>query len=228
MNDYDRDKLQRIFDEPVSTRSSEKQQDSVVRQVSDQAFRRLMLTGDDVLLDMGCGFGYHVLAAARVCQHVVGIDISRKSLDGAQEEILKEDLKNVTLIQTPFEEPGLEQTLMQYNITKILAVYSLHHLPDELKNQCLNRLISSLPHLKRIVIGDLIFFENPSLHIDQFDEIHYDGGETDFPAYISFLERIFKKKGAVIDVDRFHPLCGVVTADFRKQSTSLKKEQKNE
>jgi len=112
------------------------------------------------------------------------------------------------------EDPKLQLDLVGRNVTKVLAIYSLHHLPDTLKKQCLEQVIALHLNVERIVVGDLIFFEDPSLHRGKFDDIHYDGGETDFPATIAFFQKLFNKYNAPILEDRFHPLCGVISADF--------------
>ena len=39
----------------------------------------------------------------------------------------------------------------------------------------------------RLVIGDIMSFDNPEKYRGDFDKVNYDGGDTDFPAQTDFL-----------------------------------------
>ncbi len=101
-----------------------------------------------------------------------------------------------------------------HNITKILAVYSRHHLPDPIKKQSLLELTGLLHRPGRIVIGDIMFFDGPDRHRDRFDEAGYDAGDTDFPSRMQYLRYCLEQTGARVQVDQIHPIVGVIVADF--------------
>lgn len=217
--EYDRDRISRLFDEMPDTYSTtaqqgEKHAETVPQVVGRIAFERLALDSEDVLLDVGAGTGDRAIAAARICRRAIGLDISRKSLELAREKAAGQRLDNVTFAYGAFEEPSAEIGLGSQAITKILSVYALHHLPDRLKKESLAALSALLHRPGRIVIGDIMFSDDPNKHRQRFHEVNYDGGDLDFPSSVEFLVRCLRKAGAEPTVLQIHPLAGVIAADF--------------
>jgi len=65
------------------------------------------------------------------------------------------------------------------------------------------------------VFGDIIWFEEPDIHKDKWDEVGYDYGDTDFPSSADFLVDLFEKAGAKARHVKMHPLAGIIIADFQ-------------
>jgi ubiquinone/menaquinone biosynthesis C-methylase UbiE len=219
MSKYDRRRIARLFDDITDARSGKGEQlagsGETIPQVAGQvAFGQLELSSEDVLLDVGTGTGDKAIAAARICRQVIGIDVSKRSLDRARMKAEQENLDNVIFVYGAFEEPCAELDLASCSITKILAVYSLHHLPNQLKKESLITLTNLLRRPGRMVIGDIMFFEDSDKHREKFDEVHYNGGDTDFPSQVEYLTECLEQVGAKIHVEQIHPLVGVITADF--------------
>lgn len=220
MSKYDKNRVAQLFDDMTNEKKLPTDEQIAglgenIPQVAGQvAFERLELTGEDVLLDVGTGTGDKAIAAAYICRQVIGIDISKKSLERARIKASMQNLNNIIFAYGAFEEPCAELNLALHGITKILAVYSLHHLPDQLKKESLITLANLLHLPGRIVIGDIMFFENPNKHREKFDEMHYDAGNTDFPSQAEYLTECLKQIGAKIHVEQIHPLAGVIIADF--------------
>ncbi|MFH0816221.1 MAG: methyltransferase domain-containing protein [Methanobacteriota archaeon] len=206
MSHYDRKRTSELFDKTPSL--SNKFQ----KHIGDAAFDCLELNGGDVLLDIGTGTGRYAIKAAMICHHVLGIDISRKSLEIARKN--SEHLANFQFGYGAFEEPCAEIRLENYGITKMLAIYSLHHLSDNLKRASIQNIVKYLGSPGRFVIGDLMFFEKPDNHQQSFSEVAYDGGETDLPAEPAFLLSCFESMGAKCEIHKVHPLAGILVADF--------------
>jgi ubiquinone/menaquinone biosynthesis C-methylase UbiE len=220
MQGYDKKRVARLFDDLISKKSTSskhvKGSNTNLPQIAGQvAFERLQLKSDDVLLDVGTGTGDKAIAAAYICHQVIGIDISKKSLERARAKSAQEKLDNVIFTYGLFEEPCLKIDLTTYNITKILMVYSLHHLPDSLKKKSLKILVGLLHRPGRIVIGDIVLFDVPDKHRDKFDAVHYDAGDTDFPPRVEFLIECLEQLGAKVYVEEIHPLVGIIMADFQ-------------
>lgn len=158
--------MARLFDElsgaksPASNHTARSGR-SIPQIAGQTALGRLGLTNEDILLDVGAGTGDMAIAAARVCRQVIGIDISKKSLEQARMKVERESLSNVVFACGAFADPCAEPDLHDYGIDKVLAVYSLHHLPDRLKKQSLIGLVGLLRRPTRVVIGDIMFFEDP-------------------------------------------------------------------
>lgn len=210
---YNKERLVQIFDD--AARKKVTIPDPSIPQIAGQiAFERLKLKTQDVLLDMGTGTGEKAVRAARICRQVVGIDISKKSLEMARKRASRERLNNVIFAYGAFEDPCGELDLTSYSVTKILAVYSLHHLPDSPKKESLKALAKLLHRPGRIVIADIMFFDDPNKCRDQFDAVHYDGGDTDFPSRVEYLTRCLANLGANVGVEKIHSLVGVIVADW--------------
>ena len=219
MSKYDRKRIAQLFDDMTDARGSTGEQivgsgENIPQVAGQVAFEQLELTSEDVLLDVGTGTGDKAIAAARICRQVIGIDVSKRSLERARRKAEQENLDNVIFVYGAFEEPCAELDLALCDITKILAVYSLHHLPNQLKKESLIALTNLLHRPGRMVIGDIVFFEDSNKHREKFDEVHYNGGDTDFPSRVEYLTECLEQVGAKIHVEQIHPLVGVITADF--------------
>lgn len=213
MSKYSQERIVRIFDKAVGKKAEAPHQ--IIPPAAGQiALERLKLKTQDVLLDVGTGTGEKAVRAARICRQVIGIDISKKSLEMARKRASREGLNNAIFAYGSFENPCAELDLASYGITKILAVYSLHHLPDSSKKESLKALAKLLHRPGRIVIADIMFFDDPNKCRDQFDAVHYDGGDTDFPSRVEYLTRCLANLGANVSVEKIHSLVGVIVADW--------------
>jgi len=214
MPEYNRDRLAKLFDQRTSASREADQIGEIPRIIGQIAYEQLKLSSKDVLLDVGTGTGDMAIAAAYICQKAIGIDISKKSLQLARQKAKRMKLRNVDFAYGAFEHPCAELDLASCGVTKILAVYSFHHLPDLLKAKSLHKLAGLLHRPGRMVIGDLMFFEDPERYRERFDEVHYDEGDTDFPSTVKYLTGCLERLGAEVKVERIHPLAGIITADF--------------
>ena len=221
MEQYNKDRIARLFDNLADQdrgTDDDVSRASIPHLVGQAALDALDLEREDVLLDVGTGTGRWALEAARLCRQVIGIDISSRSLDQARAMAKRANLDNLVFARGSFEEPCSHLDLASSAITKILAVYSIHHLPDHLKKESLATLAGLLMRPGRMVIGDMMFFDDPDRHRESFDDVHYDGGDTDFPACPSWLGRCLEQLGARVRVTQIHALAGLVVADFSRHS----------
>jgi ubiquinone/menaquinone biosynthesis C-methylase UbiE len=207
-----------LFDNVAEEEGAVKEQvarEESIQQVAKRvAFEQLRLTKEDVLLDVGTGTGNMPIAATCISRQVIGIDIGKKSLKKAKIKAEQKKLDNAVFAYCSFEEPCAEINLASYGITKILAVYSLHHLPDQLKKESLVTLVNLLHRPGHIVICDIMFFDDPDKYRNWFDEVGSDGGDADFPSRVEYLTECLNKMKAKIHIEQIHPLVGVIRADF--------------
>ena len=213
MQEYDRNSVAKMFDEK-NYNSPARASDPIHDRVSQLSIDSLELSSSDILLDIGTGNGNNAIKAAKYCSRVIGMDISQISLETARARASELALKNITFAMGSFENPSEELDITSQGITKILATYSLHHLPDKMKPAAMKNLAEILQNQGRLVLGDLMFFENPINHTADFDKAGYDGGETDFPAPVELLIDNLEKLGAKCQIEKVHPLVGVIIADF--------------
>jgi tRNA (uracil-5-)-methyltransferase TRM9 len=78
----------------------------------------------DVVADIGCGNGRHLLACAENNSHVVGVDISQKMLKIVKDKLSNKNIVNVSLIHADV----VELPLTDNSLDVVLFVASLHNI----------------------------------------------------------------------------------------------------
>jgi SAM-dependent methyltransferase len=170
---------------------------------------------NDIILDMGCGPGKQIVELSRNIKLGIGIDISEGMIVQSIENASNENRKNAEFFIGTFDEPETNVDLKEKHITKIIMNYALHHLNLQEKKKVIEKLVCiGGQSLQTIVIGDLIFFENPDKYEDEFDSIGYGPG-GDQPSTDEELVECFSKFDFDIKLHQLHPLVGVLVANKR-------------
>jgi DNA-binding transcriptional MerR regulator len=171
---------------------------------------------NDVVLDLGCGTGKQIIKLSRKIKLAIGVDISDGMIRQAKENIKNEKVHNIELYTGTFEEPNLNIDLQKKCVTKIISNYALHHLTTIYKQKAIEKMITiGGENLQSIIIGDLMFFENPNDYREEFSLVGY-GPEVDFPSSVEELMNCFLNFDFTVEVHRLHPLVGVVVANRNK------------
>lgn len=167
---------------------------------------------NDVVLDLGCGTGKQIIELSRKVKLAIGVDISDGMIRQAKENIENERIHNIEFYIGTFEEPNLNIDLQKKCITKIISNYALHHLTTTYKQKAIEKMINvGGESLQSIIIGDLMFFQNPNDYIQEFSVVGY-GPEVDFPSSVEELMNCFSNFDFTVEVHRLHPLVGVMVA----------------
>ncbi|MEW8995587.1 MerR family transcriptional regulator [Clostridium sp.] len=171
---------------------------------------------NDIVLDLGCGTGKQIIELSRKIKLAIGVDISDGMLKQAKANIENERAHNIELYIGTFEEPELSVDLRKKCITKIISNYALHHLTTIYKQKAIEKMINiGGENLQSIIIGDLMFFENPNDYSEEFSLVGY-GPEVDFPSSVEELTNCFLNFDFTVEVHRLHPLVGVMVANRNK------------
>jgi len=135
---------------------------------------------NDVVLDLGCGNGKQIIELSRKVKLAIGVDISDGMIRQAKENIENEKVYNIELYIGTFEDPNLNVDLQKKCVTKIISNYALHHLTTIYKQKAIQKMINiGGENLQSIIIGDLMFFEDPNDYKKEFSSVGY-GPEVDF------------------------------------------------
>ena len=213
MNHYNRKRLEEDFDslsedsELLSSSGS-----SFVSRSGEVVFSLLEPGSSDTVLDVGCGDGFLTTRVAGVCKKAIGVDISNTLLDRARHRALAEGMRNITFMRSSFEE--LFDELTGVSVNKVMSNYAMHHLTDDMKESFIEKLAAFVSKPARIVIGDIMWFEDPEKIKEEWDSVCYDSGDTDFPASAEFLKEIFLRNGARVRLTRLHSLVGIICAEL--------------
>lgn len=171
---------------------------------------------NDIVLDLGCGTGKQIIELSRKIKLAIGVDISDGMIKQAKANIENERAHNIELYIGTFEEPELSVDLREKCITKIISNYALHHLTTIYKQKAIEKMINiGGENLQSIIIGDLMFFENPNDYSEEFSLVGY-GPEVDFPSSVEELTNCFLNFDFTVEVHRLHPLVGVMVANRNK------------
>lgn len=103
-----------------------------IKEISDSKF----------VADIGCGNGRHLIPCAKLCNNVVGIDISKKLLNIVKNKCKDKGLNNVDVIHANMTSIPLKNCSLE----AILCVASLHNIKGR------ENRISSLKEINRILI----------------------------------------------------------------------------
>lgn len=216
--EYDRKKLEAEFDnlpEASPIADIDPFKGDIIATVGALALDCLDLSQNDVLLDIGTGRGRWAIAASPHCKKVIGIDISRRMLEEAKLNALNCNVSNVEFFRGSFEDPCECVDLRSKAINKIMAIYSMHHLNDTLKAKAAVTLADIIERSGLIVVGDIMWFDDPNNHTQAWEEVYYDDNQTDYPASASYMRKIFEDAGAEeIEVIQIHPLVGLLYVKF--------------
>jgi len=168
---------------PYSHENKAKQWDALKdRGAAMQDIEPLALNSNDILLDIGCGAGYHALTAADLCQEVHAVDISSAMIDLLNKNLLKADVKNVWAHSGGF----LSADFSSMRLTKAFSWGALHHLPDAWKTEALIRIADALPLGGTFLLMDLVYSFHPrersqrqKAYISELSQIHGEDTAND-------------------------------------------------
>ena len=168
---------------------------------------------NDVILDMGCGTGKQIIELSNTIRLGIGIDISQGMIKQSNENAKIENRENVEFFIGTFDKPDQNVNLKEKHITKFISNYALHHLDLQEKKRAIEKMVYiGGQSLQAIIIGDLMFFDNPYKYKDEYNIIGYRP-ESDQPSTVQELVDCFLKLNFSIDVHQLHPLVGVLVAN---------------
>jgi SAM-dependent methyltransferase len=90
-------------------------------------------------LDFGCGVGRCSIALARVCQAVVGVDVSESMLEEARRNCSRHSISNLTLIKS---DDALSNLLGPFELVHSVLVFQ--HIPEKRGKAIFTRLVTLL------------------------------------------------------------------------------------
>jgi ubiquinone/menaquinone biosynthesis C-methylase UbiE len=120
--------------------------------VVDAILAQLELTGEEVLVDLGCGTGEIALMVAPRVREVIGVDIAPAMIARLGERARAFGLANVTGIVASLEEFELGPA----SVDVVVSNYVFHHLSDAAKEETLARIACWLRPGGQVVIGDMM------------------------------------------------------------------------
>lgn len=120
--------------------------------------RRLGLTRQSEVVDLGAGTGQFALAAASACARLVAVDVSPVMLDRLRAKIAESNVSNIEAVQAGF----LTYEHRGHPADFVYSRYALHHLPDFWKAVALARVRRTLRPGGVFRLWDVVYDFAPS------------------------------------------------------------------
>lgn len=93
----------------------------------ENLLKSLSIQRDDTILDIGAGFGYFTIPAAKLTDHTVyALDADQHMLDVLQSKLSEERIENVALIKGTIEGIPVEDSAVDH----VIASMVMHELKD--------------------------------------------------------------------------------------------------
>ena len=133
---------------------------------SEAIINLLELTSKHTVIDMGAGTGAFALHAAKHCNKIYAVDVSKAMLDYSRQKAEEAGLTNIVFCHGGFltyehgEEPA----------DAMVSVGVLHHLPDFWKLVGLRRAVEMLKTGGRLYLFDIVFPSEIAGYEERFDE----------------------------------------------------------
>jgi ubiquinone/menaquinone biosynthesis C-methylase UbiE len=89
------------------------------------------LQPNDIIVDLGCGNGRHLIPSAQRCSQTIGIDLSQKFLMIINNKVKKMNLTNIALIHGD----AVHLPFTDQSIDAILFIASLHNIQGKVHRQ---------------------------------------------------------------------------------------------
>ena len=158
---------------------------------------------DDVVLDLGAGTGAIALEVAGGAERVLARDVSDGMMAEGRRKAADRGIDNVEFAYGEFRDPGIDA---DRPVDVVTSNFALHHLADDEKREAIR--VMSETGARRIVLGDVAFFEEPD------PEAPFYSPEVDDPATVGTLVEAFTDEGfAVTAVERIHDQVAVIVAE---------------
>lgn len=141
------------FENQAEVEAYNRNQPSNSAQASLELLQELGVEKNHIVIEFGTATGTLALEAARLCQHVHAVDVSKAMLEYAQKKAVNQNISNISFHHGGFLSYIHEAEKVDFIITK----YAFHHLPDFWKQQALQRMAEMLKPGGKLYLEDVVF-----------------------------------------------------------------------
>ena len=121
--------------------------------ITEAIVHRLGLGRESTVIDLGAGTGAFTINAAKHCQQVYAVDISRAMIECCRAKAEAAGLQNVACRVGGF----LTYEHDSEPVEAVVSIFALHHVPDFWKLEALKRVARMLRDKGRLFLSDIVF-----------------------------------------------------------------------
>jgi ubiquinone/menaquinone biosynthesis C-methylase UbiE len=122
--------------------------------VIDRIIEAAQISGDERVLDLGCGPGILTEAVAPFSQEVIAFDLTPEMVDQTRQRCEKRGFKNVTLMLGEAENLPFDNSTFDIIVTRL----TIHHFLDP--STAISNMVRVLKPKGKIVVADIVSSEN--------------------------------------------------------------------
>lgn len=184
-----------------------------VEKENEEILNRLAIGKNHLLIEFGTGTGAFAIQAAKRCNKVYAIDVSKAMLDYAKNKAITHGITNITFHHSGFLTYQHQEAPVDFVVTSL----ALHHLPDFWKAIALQKINRLLKNQARLFIVDVVYSQQNSLEnitnwIAQMDNLGdkalVEDVEThvreEYSTFTWIMENLLVKSGFKIDHADYH------------------------
>jgi putative AdoMet-dependent methyltransferase len=124
-----------------------------IKQENEEILNKLAVQKTHHMLEFGTGTGAFAIQAARCCEKVYAVDVSKAMLDYAKNKALSNGISNITFHHSGF----LTYEHNEAPVDCVVTSFALHHLPDFWKALALQRINHLLKEGGKLFIVDVVY-----------------------------------------------------------------------
>jgi cyclopropane fatty-acyl-phospholipid synthase-like methyltransferase len=202
---------------------------------------------DDVVLDLGAGWGALTLVIAEKAKKVIAVDPSKKNFEPTKEKAKEKGIENIDFVIGSFLGPNISE-----KVTLIVSGSAFCFLKEEDRKRAIELMHDLLKEDRKVVLSDQVLFFDPEKEPEKFDQtvryflpnimeeseyatfkpymehkFTWDGFKKYYPQYLHWyikandLIKIFEESGFKIEkINKITPFFGIICAKKIEYATN--------
>lgn len=157
--------------------------DTVIAPNQDRMFKqiRALIVPNSSVIDIGCGTGRFSFSVADKCSNVVGIDISRRNIDRANETLLKYSNEKISFLHAGIGEI-LADRIRHFDYA--VMTYVLHEIDED---QRVRLLRDAARIADTVIIGDYLVPQPAGFWNGLNEVVEFAAGREHYKNYKHFV-----------------------------------------
>jgi len=138
-----------------------------------------LIEPDSKVIDVGCGTGRFSFSIADKSKFVLGIDISKRNIDKAKQNLLQNPHNKIS-----FQHTALNQIITKDHYDYAVSTYVIHEVDEE---ERINLLRDMSEAADKVIIGDYLYPNKSGLWSILNEMVEFAAGRNHYKNYKNFM-----------------------------------------